>query len=325
MEVATEPAPMQSTTFRLTTADGVALFVRRWEPEVQPPKAVVHITHGMAEHSARYARVAAELTAAGYAVYAHDQRGHGETAVAPGDFGYFADHDGWTRLTDDLQLLRDRIATDHPNLPLFMLGHSMGSLVLRTYLIRHAAGLAGVIISGTSGGAAWLSAVGELLAKGLRTVHGARGHSDLLTFLTFGPFNMRFKPNRTDFDWLSRDASEVDKYVADRMCGFGFTVQGFVDLYSGVLLIEADDAVAHMPKDLPIYVYSGDQDPVGGQTRGVRTYIDRLQRAGMTDVTYKFYPGARHEMLNEENRAEVQRDLVAWLDAALARRTSRAA
>jgi alpha-beta hydrolase superfamily lysophospholipase len=325
MEVAIEPAAMQSTTFRLTTEDGVALLVRRWEPEVQPPKAVVHITHGMAEHSGRYARVAGELTAAGYAVYAHDQRGHGETAVAPGDCGYFADRDGWTKLTDDLQRIRDRITADHPNVPLFMFGHSMGSLVLRTYLIRRAGGLAGVVISGTSGGAAWLSAIGELLARGLRALHGARGHSQLLTFLTFGDFNRRFKPNRTDFDWLSRDPSEVDKYVADRMCGFPLTVQGWVDVYSGVLLIEADDAVAHMPKDLPIYVYSGEQDPVGGQVKGVRNYIERLQRAGMSDVTFKFYPGGRHEMLNEENRADVQRDLVTWLDAALARRASRAA
>lgn len=316
---------MQSTTFRLTADDGVTLFVRRWEPNAQPPKAVVHITHGMAEHSARYARVAAELTAAGYAVYCHDQRGHGETAVAPGDLGYFADHDGWTRITDDLQLLRDRIATDHPNVPLFMLGHSMGSLVLRTYLIRRSAGLAGAVISGTSGTAGWLAVVGELLASGLRALHGARAHSDLLTFLTFGSFNNTFKPNRTDFDWLSRDPDEVDKYVSDRLCGFPLTVQGWVDLYSGVLLIESDDAVAHMPKDLPVLVYSGEEDPVGGRTRGVRTYIDRLQRVGMSDVTHKFYPGGRHEMLNEVNRAEVQRDLVAWLDAALARRTSRAA
>ena len=316
---------MQSTTFRVTTEDGVALFVRRWEPDVQPPKAVVHISHGMAEHSGRYARVAGELTAAGYAVYAHDHRGHGETAVAPGDYGYFADSDGWMRVTNDLQLLRDRISADHPNVPLFMFGHSMGSMVLRTYLIRHAAGLAGAVISGTSAGAAWLAAAGEVVARGLRLVSGARGHSTLLTLLSFGDFNRRFKPTRTDFDWLSRDASEVDKYVADRKCGFPLTVQGWVDVYSGVLLIEADDALAHIPKDLPLYVFSGERDPVGGEMRGVRTFIDRLQKAGMTDVTYKFYPGGRHEMLNEENRVEVQRDLISWLDAALARRASRAA
>jgi alpha-beta hydrolase superfamily lysophospholipase len=325
MEVAVEQRRMQSTTFRLTTEDGIELFVRRWEPDVQPPKAVLHISHGMAEHSARYARVAAELTAAGYAVYVHDHRGHGQTAVAPGDYGYFADRDGWASVVNDLQKLRDRIAADHPNVPLFMMGHSMGSMVLRTYLIRHAAGLAGAVLSGTNAVGARLAAVGEALARGLRLTQGARGHSTLLTFLGFGGFNRRFNPTRTDFDWLSRDASEVDKYVADRLCGFPLTVQGWVDVYRGMVQIEASDALANIPKDLPIYVYSGERDPVGGEMRGVRTFIERLHKAGLTDVTSKFYPGGRHEMLNEENRAEVQRDLVSWLDAALARRASRAA
>jgi alpha-beta hydrolase superfamily lysophospholipase len=325
MEVTVEPRAMQSTTFRLNTEDGVALFVHRWEPDVQPPKAVVQIAHGMSEHSARYARVAAELTAAGYAVYAHDHRGHGKTAAAPGDYGYFADNDGWARVVGDLQLVRERIAQDHPNTPLFILGHSMGSLIVRSYLMKHAAGLAGAVISGTSAGAPWLSAFGVWLSSRLRRVHGPRGHSRLIQMLTVGGYNHRFRPTRTDSDWLSRDAVEVDKFVSDPMCAFPFTVQGWNDVFGGIVELERPNALANIPKSLPIYLFSGERDPVGNETRGVRTLIDAMQRAGLTDVTYKFYPGGRHEMLNEENRAEVQRDLVAWLDAALARRASQAA
>jgi alpha-beta hydrolase superfamily lysophospholipase len=316
---------MRSTTFRLPTDDGVELFVNRWEPDAQSPKAVLVIAHGMVEHAARYARVAEALTAAGYVVYGHDHRGHGQSVRAPGDLGYFGDHDGWQRLVNDLHRVRERAAADYPNQPLFMLGHSMGSMVLRSYLAQHGAGLAGAVLSSTNGAVASASKAGLLIARVERLRLGPRGRSKLLDKLAFGAHNRQFKPARTDFDWLSRDAAEVDKYVADPLCGFAITVQGWIDLLGGIVAIERPDTIGAIPHALPLYLFAGDRDPVGNNGRGVQWLIAALERAGVTDVTHRFYPGGRHEMLNEENRDEVQRDLIAWLDATLARHARSAA
>lgn len=313
-----EGGSMQSSELRLAVGDGVELFVRRWEP-ASPPKAVVQIAHGMAEHSARYAWTAEQLVAAGYAVYAHDHRGHGKTAHAPGDLGYFADHNGWLRVVDDLYSLRRRIEQDHPELPVFLFGHSMGSLMTQQYLFSHGDSIAGAVMSGTTGGAL-LGAIGGIGAALLERLRlGSRGRSAMLQKLTFGRYNQRFEPTRTGYDWLSRDAAEVDKYVADPLCGFDMTVQGWLDVFSGVLKVGRADNIQRVPAALPMYLFSGELDPVGGQTRDVRWLIDAYRKAGLRDVAYRFYPGGRHEMLNEVNRDEVVRDLVAWLDAALGR------
>jgi alpha-beta hydrolase superfamily lysophospholipase len=310
---------MLSRTFPLAAEDGVELFVYRWEPD-GPAKAVVQITHGMVEHAGRYARTAEQLTLAGYAVYAHDQRGHGKTALTPGDLGYLADSRGFEHLVADVHSLNRRIAVDHPGLPIFLLGHSMGSFVTQHYLFTHGDTLAGAVLSGTTFGGSLLAKAGDVLGKAERLRLGPRGRSTLLQRTSFWNFNAAFKPRRTEFDWLSRDLDEVDKYVADPLCGFDFTVQAWIDLFGGLIALNRKENLKRVPRSLPIYLFSGDQDPVSAQTRGVKSLIDAYRRVGLTDVTSRFYPDARHETLNEKNRAEVHRDLIAWLDAALARR-----
>ena len=223
---------MQASTFTLATPDGVSLFVYRWLPD-GPPKAVVQIAHGLAEHAARYARVAEALTRAGYAVYADDHRGHGRTARTPDELGLFAERDGWKKCIDDLWLINRRIAADHPGVPIVLLGHSLGSFMVQYFISEHGDALAGAVLSASNGKPPPIAPIGLLLARLERLRLGQRGHSPVMQALFFGAFNKPFKPARTPFDWLSRDTAEVDKYIADPLCGFESTVQLYIDLLEG--------------------------------------------------------------------------------------------
>ena len=307
---------MQSTTTTVTASDGTALSTHRWLPD-GPPKAVVQISHGMAEHSARYARLAEALTGAGYAVYASDHRGHGATA-SKADHGYFADADGWDTVVADLRAVTTLAQEENPGLPVFLLGHSMGSFLARSYVIEDSRELAGLVLSGTAGDPGLLGKVGGLVAATEARLRGRRHVSTLLDKLTFGQYNAAFKPNRTDFDWLSRDDAEVDKYVADELCGNTFTSGFFVDLVGGLSRINDRHQVARVRRDLPILLIAGDKDPVGGKAgEGPRTVAEQYRSVGVTDVTVTLYPDARHEVFNEINRDEVTADVLAWLDAHL--------
>ncbi|MDN5795999.1 MAG: alpha/beta hydrolase [Intrasporangium sp.] len=307
---------MQSSTLTVTALDGTSLHVNRWLPD-GTAKAVVQIAHGMAEHSGRYARFAERLTADGYAVYAGDHRGHGATAAGAEDEGYFADHAGFATVVDDLHLVTQRAKTEHPGLPFFLFGHSMGSFLSRSYAARFGDELDGLVLTGTGGDPGLLGKVGHLVAATEGRVRGRRHTSGLLNTLTFGPYNKAFKPNRTEFDWLSRDGAEVDKYIADPWCGNVFTSGFFADLLGGLAQVNADETVTRTPKDLPIHLVSGSMDPVGGQTKGVQQVASQYRRLGVEDVTTMFWPGARHEVLNETNRDEVTDEIVDWLDAHL--------
>ena len=306
---------MQESTFTLRTSDGVALFVYRWLPE-QPAKAAVQIVHGWAEHAARYATLAETLCRNGYAVYAHDLRGHGRTASTPADLGYFAPIDGWNKCINDLWQLNQRIRADHPRLPILIFGHSLGSFLVQQFLSDHGDAVAAAVLSGSNGKPPGIAPLGRLIAQLERLRVGPHGKSRLLQSLFFGAFNKPFKPARTPFDWLSRDAAEVDKYVADPLCGFDSQVQIFIDILAALSEIAKPSRQARIPKTLPIYIVRGSRDPVGSN---IGQLLDSYRAAGLVDVTYKVYPGARHETLNETNRDEVTHDLIAWLDALLAR------
>ena len=306
---------MDTTTFTVTATDGTPLHVFRWSPDAgAAPKAVVQIAHGMAEHSARYARFAEVLTAAGYAVYANDHRGHGQTAGDLKRAGFFADHDGWSTVVEDMYAVTHTIREEQPGLPIFLFGHSMGSMLSRTYAIRHGAELDGLILSGTGGDPGMLGKVGQVVALVEAKVRGKGTASPLLDKLSFGNFNKPFEPARTPFEWLSRDPAEVDAYIADPWCGLVCTAGMFQDLLSGIALINADSQVARIPQGLPIYLFSGAEDPVGDKTKGVQQVVDQFRRLGIKDVFVRFYLGARHEVLNETNRDEVMADVVDWLD-----------
>lgn len=313
---------MQSRVFTLNGSDGLTFSVESWLPDA-PAKAVLQIAHGMAEHAARYARVAEALTAAGYAVYANDHRGHGKTAGTLDAAGYFSDREGWDTVVRDMRWLTSHVNATHPGLPVFLLGHSMGAMLARDYAARFGGKLAGLVLSGTGGPLGLLGQFGLALSSVEGRLRGRRHPSAVLTKATFGRFNATVPSARTEFDWLSRDEAEVDAYLADPWCGFPCSAGFYTDLIRGAIRINADAVVRQVPRDLPILLISGDADPSGGPgARGVRAVADQYRRLGVRNVTLTLYPGARHELLNEINRDEVTADLLAWLDARLARRAS---
>ena len=301
---------MPGSEFELRTDDGQSLLARRWLPEGRP-RAVVQLAHGLAEHSARYARLAAALNAAGYTVYANDHRGHGPKA-APADLGHFADDGGWGKVVGDFWTMNRLIAKEQPGVPIIFLGHSLGSFLGQDFVAEHSDALAGAVYSGSSGKPPAIATLGRLIARAERLRLGKRGKSQLLGQMWFGAYNKPFAPARTEFDWLTRDEKEVDAYVADPYCGFPFTTQLAIDVLDALPSLSSPQSLARIRKDLPIYVFSGERDPVGANIQGL---IDALKGAGFTRLTARIYPGARHETLNETNREEVTRDLIDWLDA----------
>jgi alpha-beta hydrolase superfamily lysophospholipase len=304
----------EATTFTLTLKEGTQLFVYRW---AQPKaKASVQIVHGLAEHAARYGRLAEALNAAGYAVYASDLRGHGRTVRNPDELGLLADCDGWRTCLNDLWSVNRRIAQEQPGMPIFVLGHSMGSSLALQMMCERGDSLAGVVLSAASGKPTAVATVGRMIARIERLRLGRRGKSRLVQSLTFDSFNQRFEPARTRFDWLSRDPAEVDKYVADPLCGFQAPVQLWIDLLDGWTRAASPESWRQIPKRLPIYVISGTHDPVSAGTRQVRPMLEEWRAAGL-NVQHRFYPEARHELFNETNRDEVTSDLVGWLEKAL--------
>lgn len=305
---------MLHEAFWLDCTDAAPIYVNRWYAE-QAPKAVLMLSHGMAEHSGRYARFAEALVAAGFELYAHDQRGHGKTAER-GLLGLYAKHDGWSLVVNDLARLNHHIRQQHPQAPIFLLGHSMGSYIGQAYLMRHSCSLQGAILSGSNYQPMALYRVGLLLARFERWRQGPNGRSALLDFASFGSFNKAFKPNRTAFDWLSRDPAEVDKYVADPLCGFRCVNQLWVDLFEGFLQITPLDNLAQIDSSLPLLVIGGSRDPVSDGKRQL-DLANALRAAGNQQVQLKLYPDARHELLNESNRDEVTAYIIDWLQQAL--------
>lgn len=308
---------MRADTFTFKAEDTSELFVYRWLPdEGAPRKGVVHVVHGMAEHAARYARLAEALVAAGYAVYGSDLRGHGKTARSPSDLGFLG-AGGFRRSVQDLEQLIVLEKSESPGLPVFLFGHSMGSFLVQAFMIDAGSTLRGAVLSGSSGKPNLLASAGRLVARIERARLGPRSPSKLLTSLSFDAFNKAFQPSRTGFDWLTRDEAEVDKYIADPLCGFSVSTQLWVEVLDTTADIARPERQARVPRDLPVYIFAGSEDPVGERTKSLDQLLGAYQRAGVKDVTHRYYPGARHETLNETNRDEVTRDLVGWLDAHL--------
>ena len=303
---------MRSATTTITSPqDGLPLFVRTWQPDGEA-KAVVQMAHGMAEHSGRYERFAQALTDAGYIAWMHDHRGHGETSTAPQDRGYYADDHGWDTVVEDMHTVGQAIAAAHPGLPLFFFGHSMGSLLGRDYITRYGQDLVGAVLSGTAADPGLLGKVGQGLASVQARLRGRRHTSKLMDAMTFGAYNKPFKAEG-EFGWLSRDRTEVRKYIDDPRCGEVFTSGFFADMLGGVNRLQG--LAARVPHDLPLLVISGEQDPVGGKDgSGVRAAAEAFRAGGVEDVTLEIFPGARHELLNEINRDEVTDLVIGWLD-----------
>lgn len=305
---------------RFKASDGVELATYRWGA-AGAPRAVVAIAHGMAEHAARYDEFARFLAAAGFEVEAHDHRGHGRTAAGPDDLGWFAERDGWRRVVDDLKERLSDMRRRHPGLKLILFAHSMGSFLAQQLLYERPELVDGVVLSGSNGRPLRLASIARLIARVERLRHGARGRSELLGKLSFGPFNRRFAPNRTDFDWLSRDTAQVDAYVADPLCGFACTTQFWIDLLDALPVLAKEKNRDRVPESLPLLIVSGDEDPVGVN---LAELVTGYRGNGMTHVAVRLYPGGRHEMLNETNRPEVYADVRTWIEAVLRGEAERA-
>jgi alpha-beta hydrolase superfamily lysophospholipase len=274
-----------------SSADGMTIHVHQWAPSAAP-RGVVQLAHGMGEHAARYAHLAETLARAGFAVYANDHRGHGHSIDGtPGDLG----PGGWNGLVSDMVQLSGILTERHPRLPLVLVGHSLGSFASQQYILSHSAGLAGVALSGTT-------ALDALLPH----MSGDDSGGSVLA-----AFNKPFEPARTDFDWLSRDEAQVDAYIADAWCGFDLAPQALGELF-GAAAGWADSSAVRA--GLPVYIFVGEHDPINGGLAFSDVLAERYRRSGQA-VTYKTYPEARHEILNETNRDEVEAGLLAWISA----------
>lgn len=300
--------------YTFTSADGATpIHVREWVPDCDI-NGVVQIAHGINEYIGRYEHFARYLASKGFVVVGNDHLGHGESVLGPEYLGFFALDEGWYKVVADMEQLRELTAAKWPEAPYFLFGHSMGSFLTRTYLIRYpGAPLAGVILSGTGQAPEPVVAAGRFLCDGDMLKNGPMHRSEAIYNLAFGSYNKGIEPLRTQYDWLTRDESVVDKYAADPLCTFIPTTSLMRDMMFGLGLLNRSSTINRMRRDTPIILMSGDADPVGGYGMQVaRIYRDYV-RAGFEDVAYKFYEGARHEILNETNREDVYKDILDWL------------
>ena len=320
--------PADNLDVWLPMDDGASLYLRRWRSNA--PKAIVHIIHGMAEHSGRYGRLARRLGREGIEVWAADQRGHGETANAEhndpgrgGLLGHCADRDGFARVTKDIDIINRIIIKDNPGVPLFLLGHSWGSFIAQNYIegfegYTPAGGenpviLAGCILSGTRGPDGVKIAMGAPAMSLLAFILGEREKSKIAKGMADGAYNNAFKPSRTAFDWLSRDEKEVDAYVDDPRCGMLCSVGFYRDMARALKRIHLAEEMEKIRKELPIYIISGSADPVGDMGESPAALAVAYRHSEIKDLETVLYPDARHELLNETNWEEVQESLLSWL------------
>ena len=304
---------MISESFTFKGKDDLEIFVYKWLPDIEVKvMGVVQLAHGMAETAGRYEDFASALAKNGFIVYANDHRGHGKTAGGIDNLGNLG-KDSFNSMVEDMHRLNKIIKAENMNLPIFLFGHSMGSFLTQRYICLYGSELKGVILTGTCGKQGLIVDIGRIVSKVEVISTGRNAKSINLNKLIFGANNNFFKPNRTLFDWLSRDNKEVDKYIADPYCGAFFTAGFFCDFLEGIKSVADAREIKNIPSDLPIYIFGGDKDPVGKNGKGVLKLVKTYEKHGIKDLTYKFYKDGRHEMLNETNKDEVTMDVVKWI------------
>lgn len=297
---------MAPDSFSYRSPDGRQLAGYRWAAhDGHADAGVVVLVHGMGEHVRRYDHLADALTSQGFVVYGHDHRGHGASLATTDQPGHLGPN-GWSALVEDLNLVVAQARSDHPGSPVVMVAHSMGSFAAQQFLLDHGSSVDAVALTGT--------AALDLLEPAL----------DLSNDLELSAFNAAFQPARTDFDWLTRDESIVDAYLADPLCGFGIDATSLTDMFAGARRLADPAQLARIPRNLPLCVAVGSRDPVNAGLTLLWALVDRYRAAGLEDVTVRVYDEARHEILNEVNRAEVIDDLLQWLQRVSAPRVVRA-
>jgi alpha-beta hydrolase superfamily lysophospholipase len=279
----------------------------------EEPKAVLHILHGMGEHKFRYEHFANFLNAHHIQVYAHDHLGHGESIDDDSPKGHFHDDKGFQKVISVVEDVQNHIHKQHPDLPIFLLGHSMGSFIAQHYLLNYKSEIKGLILSGSAYTPTFLLKALKLAAQIESLRLGKKGSSKVLNFLSFGSYNNAFKPNRTEFDWLSRDKDSVDAYINDDLCGFICSCASWQQLAEGLLNISNAGDFKKIPAELPVYIVSGDKDPVGGFGKYVRALHQFWLNTGHTNTKLDLLADARHEVLNETDKELTYNKVLQWI------------
>ncbi len=315
-----KPLIIEAVPFTFKGEGGDVIHALKWLPSEENIKALLIINHGMAEHIARYDEFARFLAERGFAVYGEDHRGHGRTAGKDEALGFFHTEKGWMKVLGDIRTLHLLAAEENRDVPVFFLGHSMGSFLTRHYLSLYGSELAGAVISGTGSHPSALLAAASLIAKIESAVKGKNHRSKLLDTMSFGAYNKPYKSeDATGFEWLSRDRDQVRKYSDDPLCGFICTSGMYQDLFSGLKIINNPGCFKSTHSKLPLLLYSGTADPVGGpDAKGVKAVGEAYKQAGIEDLTMILREDHRHECLNELNRDTVYSDIYKWLEAHLA-------
>jgi alpha-beta hydrolase superfamily lysophospholipase len=306
---------MNFSTDTFITPDNQILFYYKWFAAKNIPlKGVVQIAHGIGEHAGRYHSIAQKLQNEGFEVYANDHRNHGKSAKNEDYLGYYDGEDYFSDALNDMRQFSEIIQKEHPKKKIILFGHSMGSFLSRAYAIKYGEDLEALILSGTGSFMRGLGAFGIFSSKFFTKINGRHKSNELLKNLFFAQFNRAFKPNRTSVDWISRDEQQVDLFEADPLRIEDFSLCIFLDILEGTKKINEIEAFTETPKNLPIYLFSGDKDPVGENGKGVIKVAENYKKAGIENLTLKLYKDGRHEMLNEINKIEVEKDLLNWLN-----------
>ncbi len=299
--------------FTFDSRDGISkIHAVRWIPEGEIV-CILQIVHGMAEYIERYEEVAQYFAGRGILVTGEDHLGHGKSVAEGGTYGYFCKQDPATVIVRDVHRLKKMTQEAYPGVPYVILGHSMGSYMLRNYLFRYGTGIQGAILCGTGSMSQGIISAAKVLAKVQELVFGGKHVAKRLDNMAFGAYNKRLQPERTNKDWLCTDEKVVDTYKNDDLCGFTFTVNGFQTMFEIITRLNKEENLRKMPKNLPVFFIAGEEDPVGDYGVGVRKAYADFEKTGMERLQVKLYPGDRHEILNEKNKEQVYDDIYPWI------------
>lgn len=308
---------MKKETVFVEMSDGKKVALHTWIPDGDV-KAVVQLSHGMAEFAMRYDRFAEICASNGIAFYGHDHRGHGETAANLNDLGYLADKDGFQRVVLDVHEMVMKAHADFPEKPVFLFGHSFGSFVAQSFIEQFGKDISGCVLCGSAGPRLPLTRAGHFLAGTIKLFTGARKRSKIIDNIAFGAYNSHIPDAKSDFDWLSHDLEELQKYQDNPYCGFKCTNEFFYDFFGGLCTIHKKANMKKIRQDLPVFIIAGEEDPVGDWGKTVPQLHAIYKENGIKDLTLKMYPGCRHELLNETNHAEVEQDILGWFTSHIA-------
>lgn len=300
---------------QIASKDGIhKLHVVVWEPQ-QEVKAVVQISHGMVEFIERYSDFAAYLNQRGFVVAGNDHLGHGKTAGCDEDLGYFCPENMSATVVEDLHQVTVEMKKQYPNVPYFLLGHSMGSFMARRYIMTYGKELTAAVISGTGSQPSIVLAAGKFICSMIALFHSDRYRSSFVKKISFGGYNKRIPQVRTENDWLTKDEAIVDWYNSNKYCTFSFTINGYRTLFDVLTFIQKKENIKKIPTELPLFFVAGADDPVGGYGKMVEAIYEQYKQAGVKDISCKLYQDDRHEILNETDRMTVYEDIAKWLEA----------